>query len=62
MAKPLATGDWAVFLKELHGFFEACGDDVDEALAAHVGFDTAADWITAALELATEHLKSSPAN
>jgi hypothetical protein len=35
---------------------------VDEALAAHFGFDTAVDWITAGRELATEHLQSSPAN
>ncbi|MDX3716060.1 hypothetical protein PV733_45685 [Streptomyces europaeiscabiei] len=62
MAEPLATGGWAVALKELHSFFEACGDDVDEALAAHFGFDTANDRITAGLELATEHIQSSPAN
>lgn len=43
MAKPLATGDWAVFLNELPGFFEACGDDVDEAPAADFGCDTAVD-------------------
>jgi hypothetical protein len=62
MAKPLVTGNWAVFLTELHGFFEACGDDVGDALAAHFGFDTAVDWITVSLELFTEHLQSSPAN
>ncbi|MEH0628552.1 hypothetical protein [Streptomyces stelliscabiei] len=63
MAKPLTTGDWTVFLEELHGYFEACGEDVNEALAAHFGFDTAADWITVSLELFTEHLlQSSPAN
>jgi len=44
-------GDQAVFLAELHGFFETCGEEVDNALAAHFGFDTAADWITAGLEL-----------
>jgi hypothetical protein len=60
MAKPLVTGDWAVFLTELHGFFEACGEDVDEALAAHFGFDTAVDWITVSLELFTEHLQQPP--
>lgn len=62
---PLAPGDWAVFLTELHGFFEACDEDLDEALACHFGFDTAVDWITAGLELVTEHLQlqhATPAN
>ncbi|MDX3775955.1 hypothetical protein [Streptomyces europaeiscabiei] len=59
-----AAGDQAVFLAELHEFFETCGEDVDDALAAHFGFDTAVDWITASLELVTEHLQqqASPAN
>ncbi|MFD8726269.1 hypothetical protein ACFV2H_52325 [Streptomyces sp. NPDC059629] len=54
-----ATGDWAVFLAELHGFFETCAEDVDDALTAHFGFDTAVDWITASLELVTEHLQQT---
>jgi hypothetical protein len=63
MTRP-STGDQAVFLAELHGFFETCGEEVDDALAAHFGFDTAVDWITAGLELINEHLQqtASPAN
>ncbi|MGW2183718.1 hypothetical protein ACWCXX_38070 [Streptomyces sp. NPDC001732] len=60
MARPLTSGEWAVFLTELHGFFEACGEDLDEALAAHFGFDTAPDWVTAGLEMVTEHLQAPP--
>jgi hypothetical protein len=60
MARPLTSGDWAVFLTELHEFFESCDSHVDKALAAHFGFDTAVDWITAGLELATEHLRARP--
>jgi hypothetical protein len=55
-----AAGDQAVFLAELHDFFETCGEDVDDALAARFGFDTAVDWITASLELVTEHLQQQP--
>jgi hypothetical protein len=54
------TGDWTVFLAELRGFFETCGEEVDDALAAHFGFDTAVDWITASLELVTEHQQIPP--
>jgi hypothetical protein len=60
MAKPSATGDWTAFLAELHGFFATCDEDVDEALAAHFGFDTAVDWITVSLELFTEQLQQQP--
>ncbi|MGW9030908.1 hypothetical protein ACWGQ5_44005 [Streptomyces sp. NPDC055722] len=60
MAKPLAPGDLTAFLTELHDFFEVCDDGVDEALAAHFGFDTAVDWITASLELFTERLQQHP--
>ncbi|MEV0210873.1 hypothetical protein AB0H97_37400 [Streptomyces sp. NPDC050788] len=57
MTGPTTSGDWSVFLAELHGFFETCGKEVDKALAAHFGFDTAVDWITASLELINEHLQ-----
>ncbi|MGW2858244.1 hypothetical protein [Streptomyces sp. NPDC001205] len=52
--------DPAVFLAELHGFFEACESDVDAALARHFGEDTAVDWIVANVELAIEHLTGRP--
>jgi hypothetical protein len=58
--RPLTSDDWTVFLAELHGFFMACGEDVDAALAAHFGFETAVDWITVSLELVTEHLQPQP--
>ncbi|SFN95958.1 hypothetical protein SAMN04487980_104037 [Streptomyces sp. cf124] len=63
MAAP-AAGDWTVFLAELRGFFETCGEEVDDALTAHFGFDTAVDWIAVSLELVTEHLQPTapPAN
>jgi len=61
MTRPSVTGgDWTVFLTELHGFLEACGEDVDTALSGHFGFDTAADWLTAGLELLAEHLREHP--
>ncbi|MCZ4103731.1 hypothetical protein QMK19_29090 [Streptomyces sp. H10-C2] len=50
----------AVFLTELHGFFEACDQDVDAALARHFGEDTAPDWIIAVLELVIESLTGRP--
>lgn len=54
MTRPFATtGGQVAFLAELHGFFEACGEDVDAALAAHFGFDTAIDWVITGLELFT---------
>lgn len=59
-ARPQAANDWAVFLTELHDFFEVCDSDVDAALAAHFGFGTAVDWVTASLELVTEHLQPQP--
>ncbi|MBC2908247.1 hypothetical protein [Streptomyces cupreus] len=60
MARPSTSGDWTAFLVELHGFFETCDACVDQALAAHFGFDTAVDWITVSLELFTEHLQTPP--
>ncbi|WP_330301638.1 MULTISPECIES: hypothetical protein [unclassified Streptomyces] len=54
MPKPLDPAGLSVFLAELHGFFEACDESVDQALADQFGFDTAVDWITVSLELATE--------
>lgn len=57
---PPAAGDWTVFLTELHDFFEVCAPDVDAALAAHFGFDTAVDWVTVSLELVTDHLQPQP--
>ncbi|MBK3629132.1 hypothetical protein JHN59_30790 [Streptomyces sp. MBT49] len=62
MAQPAPSEDWPRFLAELHGFFEACGPDIDAALASHFGEDTAVDWITASLELFTEHLTGQPFN
>ncbi|MFE0418359.1 MULTISPECIES: hypothetical protein [Streptomyces] len=53
----LTTARVTVFLTELHGFFDSCDEQVDAALARHFGFDTAVDWITASLELVTEHLQ-----
>lgn len=50
----------AVFLAELHGFFEACEPDLDAALARHFGEDTAVDWIVANVELFIEHLTGRP--
>lgn len=60
MARPSTSGDHAAFLTELRGFFETCDARVDQALAAHFGFDTAVDWITVWLELLTEHLQTPP--
>ncbi|WP_328543756.1 hypothetical protein [Streptomyces europaeiscabiei] len=59
MTRP-GTGDWAVVLAELHAFFETCGEEVDDALAARFGFPAAVDWISAGLELVTEHLQQQP--
>ncbi|MEU4077718.1 hypothetical protein [Streptomyces venezuelae] len=55
-----ASGDWTVFLAELHGFLETCDNDVDAALTDHFGFDTAVDWLIAGLELLAEHLREHP--
>jgi hypothetical protein len=41
----------AVFFIELAAFFEAADHAVDDALARHFGFATAADWVIAHLEL-----------
>ncbi|MCC2280735.1 hypothetical protein LKL35_35955 [Streptomyces sp. ET3-23] len=59
---PSAPGqeDLAVFLAELHGFFEACDETVDAALARHFGEDTAVDWIVATIELFAEGLTGHP--
>lgn len=51
----------AVFLAELQGFFEACGELVDDAIEVHFGFPEAVDWTTVSLELAREDLASHPA-
>ncbi|MEU5431686.1 hypothetical protein AB0H73_39705 [Streptomyces olivoreticuli] len=60
MPKPPDPAGLAVFLTELHGFFEACDEDVDAALARHIGEDTAVDWIIATLELFIENLTGRP--
>ncbi|MEU5439098.1 hypothetical protein AB0G73_38015 [Streptomyces sp. NPDC020719] len=52
--------DLVVFLTSLHGFFEACGPDIDAALADHFGEDTAVDWIIATAELFIEGLTAHP--
>ncbi|MGW7008952.1 hypothetical protein ACWGCW_40880 [Streptomyces sp. NPDC054933] len=52
--------DLAVFLTELHGFFEGSEPDVDAALARHFGEDTAVDWIVANVELFIERLTGRP--
>ncbi|WP_251070561.1 hypothetical protein [Streptomyces sp. ISL-96] len=60
MPQPPDPAGLAVFLTELHGFFEACDEDVDAALARYFGEDTAVDWITAGLELFIENLTGCP--
>ena len=60
MPKPPDPAGLAVFLTELHGFFEACDEDVDAALARHTGQDTTVDWIIASLELFIETLIGRP--
>lgn len=60
MASAPGRQDLAVFLAELHGFFEACDPDVDAALARHFGEDTAVDWIVANTELFIERLTGRP--
>jgi hypothetical protein len=50
----------AVFLAELHAFFETCNERVEGAVEAHFGFSTALDWITVSLELAREELTREP--
>lgn len=52
--------DLAVFLAELHGFFQACDPSVDTALASHFGQDTAVDWIVVTTELFIERLTGRP--
>ncbi|WP_372412238.1 hypothetical protein [Streptomyces luteireticuli] len=52
--------DLAVFLAELHGFFEACDETVDAALARHFGEDTAINWIIAGIEMSIEALTGRP--
>ena len=52
-----APAGLATFLTTLAGFIEAAGTDVDDALAAHFGEDTAVDWVIASLELFAEQLQ-----